>query len=164
MLLASQFSPLLHKLELVVQSWMGKHLTYAGRLKLIKSIFYDIVQFWPSIFPMPSFITRQIIVLVETFCGQAILWETSLFWWHGKLFVCQKMKGDWVCLTLRLETRVFFSQTAMKHTFEIWFHLDSMGASFLFKQLFHLECSDSKNFFTIMEINSSFKELTCWGF
>jgi hypothetical protein len=37
-LLASQFSPLIHKLELAIQSWMGKHLSYAGRLELIKSV------------------------------------------------------------------------------------------------------------------------------
>jgi len=37
-LLTSQFSPLIHKLELVIQSWMGKHLSYVGRLELIKSV------------------------------------------------------------------------------------------------------------------------------
>jgi hypothetical protein len=37
-LLASQFSPLLHQLESAIQGWMGKHLSYAGRLELISSV------------------------------------------------------------------------------------------------------------------------------
>jgi hypothetical protein len=42
-LLASQYSLLLHKLESSVQSWMGKHLTFAGRLEIVRSILYDMV-------------------------------------------------------------------------------------------------------------------------
>jgi hypothetical protein len=49
-LLASQYSPLLHKLEAVIQGWMGKHLSYAERLELIKSVLYGMVQFWVTIF------------------------------------------------------------------------------------------------------------------
>jgi len=44
-LLASQFSPLLHKLESAIQSWLGKHLSYAGRVELLKSALYGMVQF-----------------------------------------------------------------------------------------------------------------------
>jgi hypothetical protein len=42
-LLASQFSTLIHKLELAIQSWMGKHLFYTSRLKLIKSVLQGMV-------------------------------------------------------------------------------------------------------------------------
>jgi mannosylglycoprotein endo-beta-mannosidase len=62
-LLASQYSPLLHKLEATIQGWMGKHLTYAGRLELIKSVLYGMVQFWVSIFPMPCAVIKQITCL-----------------------------------------------------------------------------------------------------
>jgi mannosylglycoprotein endo-beta-mannosidase len=44
-LLASQFSPLLQKLESTIQSWLGKHLSYAGRVELLKSALYGMVQF-----------------------------------------------------------------------------------------------------------------------
>ena len=44
-LLASQLSPLLHKLESTIQSWLGKHLSYAGRVELLKSVLYGMVQF-----------------------------------------------------------------------------------------------------------------------
>ncbi|XP_011004865.1 PREDICTED: uncharacterized protein LOC105111252 [Populus euphratica] len=39
-LLASQFSPLLHKLELTINGWLGKHLSYAGRMELLKSVLF----------------------------------------------------------------------------------------------------------------------------
>ena len=44
-LLASQFSPLLQRLEAAFQSWMGKHLSYVGRLELLKSVIQGMVQF-----------------------------------------------------------------------------------------------------------------------
>jgi len=44
-LLASQYSPLLHKLTSAIQGWVGKHLSYAGRLELIKLVLHGMVQF-----------------------------------------------------------------------------------------------------------------------
>jgi hypothetical protein len=38
MLLASQFYPLLHKLEACIRSWMGKHMSYTSRFELIHSV------------------------------------------------------------------------------------------------------------------------------
>nr|TKR75465.1 hypothetical protein D5086_0000285070 [Populus alba] len=36
-LLASQFSPLLHKLESAINGWLGRNLSYAGRAELLKA-------------------------------------------------------------------------------------------------------------------------------
>lgn len=44
-LLASQFTPLFQKLESAVQSWMVKHLSYARRVELIRSVLYGMVHF-----------------------------------------------------------------------------------------------------------------------
>jgi hypothetical protein len=66
-LLASQYSPLLHKLETTIQGWVGKHLTYAGRLELTKSVLHGMVQFWVSIFPMPRAVIRQITCICRNF-------------------------------------------------------------------------------------------------
>ena len=66
-LLASQFSPLLHKLESAIQGWMGKHLSYAGRLELIRSILFGMVQFWLNIFPMPDIVINQITCICRNF-------------------------------------------------------------------------------------------------
>jgi hypothetical protein len=66
-LLASQYSPLLQKLELAVQSWIGKHLTYARRLELVRAVLYGMVQFWLSIFRTPSSVINQIICICRNF-------------------------------------------------------------------------------------------------
>jgi hypothetical protein len=42
-LLASQYFPPLHKLDSCIQSWHGKHLSYAGKLELIRSVLYGVV-------------------------------------------------------------------------------------------------------------------------
>jgi hypothetical protein len=44
-LLASQFSPLLHKLESAIQGWMGKHLSYGRRLEPLQTVIHGMVQF-----------------------------------------------------------------------------------------------------------------------
>jgi hypothetical protein len=66
-LLASQYHPLLHKLESCIQSWLGKHLSYAGRLVLIKSVLHGMVQLWLNIFPMPSIVVSKITSLCRNF-------------------------------------------------------------------------------------------------
>jgi hypothetical protein len=66
-LLASQYSPLIHKLEAAIQGWLGKHLSYSGRLELIKSVLYGMVQFWVSIFPMSRAVIKQITCLYRNF-------------------------------------------------------------------------------------------------
>jgi hypothetical protein len=73
-LLASQFSPLLHKLDSAIQRWPGKHLNYAGRLELLKFVLYGIVQFWLNIFPVPNTVIKQIICLCRNF-----LWTGTVF-------------------------------------------------------------------------------------
>jgi hypothetical protein len=60
-LLASQFSPLLLDLELTVQGWIGKHLTYVGRLELLRSVLFGKVHFWLNIFPIPKLVLHNII-------------------------------------------------------------------------------------------------------
>jgi hypothetical protein len=42
-LLASQYFPLLHKMESFIQSWLGNHLSYAGRIELIRSVLQGMV-------------------------------------------------------------------------------------------------------------------------
>lgn len=46
-LLVSQFSPLIHKLESTIQGWMGKFLTYIGRLELVRFVSFGQVFFYP---------------------------------------------------------------------------------------------------------------------
>lgn len=74
-LMASQFSPLLHKLESAIQGWMGKLLSYAGRLELLQSVIHGMVQFWINIIPLPFTVIHQITCLCRNF-----LWTGNILW------------------------------------------------------------------------------------
>ena len=71
--LASQVSLFLHKLESVVQCWMGKHLSYAGRLELLMFVLHGVVFFWLSIFPFPATVINQITCICRNF-----LWSGNI--------------------------------------------------------------------------------------
>ena len=66
-LLANQFSPLLLDLKSSVQGWIGKYLTYAGRLELLRFVLFGKVQFWLNIFPIPDIVQRNIISICRNF-------------------------------------------------------------------------------------------------
>jgi hypothetical protein len=72
-LLASQYAPLIQKLEGVIHGWARKHLTYAGQMELIQSVLYGMVKFWLSIFLMLSVVLQQIISLCRNF-----LWTSNI--------------------------------------------------------------------------------------
>ena len=84
-LLASQFPPLLQRLEAAFQSWMGKHLSYVGWLELFKSVIQGMVQFWLNIFPMPRSVIHQIICLCRNFLwtGSILRSKSALVAWHS---------------------------------------------------------------------------------
>jgi hypothetical protein len=83
-LLTSQYFPLLHKLESFIQSWMGKHLSYVGRLELIRSVLQDMVQFWLAIFPIPTLVINKINSLYRRFLwsGKASSNHSTLVAWN----------------------------------------------------------------------------------
>ena len=83
-LLASQFSPLLIKLESAIQSWLGKNLSYAGRAELLKSVLYGMVQFWLNIFPFPEQVIRRITSTCRNFfwTGNTMRSKSALVKWH----------------------------------------------------------------------------------
>ena len=81
-LLASQYTPLLHKLELAIQGWMGKFLTYAGRLELLRSVLNGMVQFWDGIFPIPGVVLSRIISICRSFLWSGCIGKrTALVAW-----------------------------------------------------------------------------------
>jgi hypothetical protein len=72
-LLVNQFSLLLQDLELSVQGWIGKHLTYAWRLELFRSVLFGKVHFWLNIFLMPDIVVTKIISVCRNF-----LWTSDV--------------------------------------------------------------------------------------
>ena len=109
-LLASQFSPLLHKLEAAIQAWVGKHLSYAGRLELIKSVLYGMVQFWVSIFPMPCAVIMQITCLCRNFLwtGDICRSKSALVAW--KTVCLPKKEGGLGLLNIQISNNSFIAK------------------------------------------------------
>jgi hypothetical protein len=54
-------------LQSSVQGWIGRHLSYAGRLELLRSVLFGKVQFWLNIFPIPAIVMRSIISICRNF-------------------------------------------------------------------------------------------------
>jgi hypothetical protein len=54
-------------LELTVQGWIAKHLSYAGHLELLRSVLFGKVHFWLNIFPMPAVVLHKIISICRNF-------------------------------------------------------------------------------------------------
>lgn len=83
-LLASQFSPLLQKLESAIHGWLGKNLSYAGRAELLKSVLYGMVQFWLNIFPFPEVVIKRVTSICRNFfwTGNTLQSKSALVNWH----------------------------------------------------------------------------------
>jgi len=120
--LASQFSSLIHKLESAIQSWMGKHLSYAGRLELIKSILQGMVQFWFSIFPIPVVVISKITCLCRNFLltGDVLRSKSTLVAW--KQVCLPKDEGGMTVLDIKARNDSFFA----KHLWNIHLKSDSL--------------------------------------
>jgi hypothetical protein len=134
-LLASQFSPLIHRLESAIQNWMGKYLSYAGRLELIKSVLHGMVQFWISIFPIPA----VVIIKITSLCRN--------FLWTGDMLRSKSALVAWkqVCLPK--------DEGGLEYSLEGRFPLDSMGKPLLHYSRLHLVLRCQENRLSSMEVN-----------
>jgi hypothetical protein len=62
---------------------MGKHLSYAWRVELIRSVLFGMVQFWLNIFPMPDIVINQITCICRNFLwtGNTARSKSALIAW-----------------------------------------------------------------------------------
>ena len=121
-LLASQFTPLLQNLKSAVQAWMGKKLSYAGRLELLHSVLYGMVNFWLSIFPVPSNVISEIIKICRNF-----LWAGDIKKSHSALVawrdIClPKNEGGLNVFDLKVINNCYLA----KHLWDIHSKADSL--------------------------------------
>ncbi|KAG7578747.1 Endonuclease/exonuclease/phosphatase superfamily [Arabidopsis thaliana x Arabidopsis arenosa] len=63
------YQPLLDNINLRFTAWTARHLSFAGRLQLLKSVIYSTINFWASIFILPN----QCLLKLEQMCN-AFLW------------------------------------------------------------------------------------------
>lgn len=68
----AQCRPLVEKVTARIQWWMAKHLSYAGRLQLVKSVLFGIQTYWAQIFILPKKILKEIEARFRCF-----LWTRS---------------------------------------------------------------------------------------
>lgn len=77
------YQPLLDRISKRLESWTIRHLSFAGRLQLIKSVIYSTITFWASIFLLPN----QCLAEIERMC--------SGFLWRGVPNSARGAKVSW---------------------------------------------------------------------
>lgn len=63
------YFPLVEKIRCRISTWTSRFFSYAGRLQLIKAVLMSLVNFWASVYLLPS----KCIQEIEQLCG-AFLW------------------------------------------------------------------------------------------
>jgi len=103
-------SPLLQDLKSSVQGWIGKHLTYAGRLELLRTVLFGKVHFWLNIFPIWKIVMRNIISICRNFLwtGDVRRGTTALVAW--KTICMPKAEGGLGLFDLRARNRSFLGK------------------------------------------------------
>lgn len=66
------YQPLLDKIHSRFTSWTVKHLSFAGRLQLLKSVIYSTISFWASIFLLPNGCLRALEQMCNSFLWKGV--------------------------------------------------------------------------------------------
>lgn len=64
------YQPLIDRVTSRISSWTSRHLSFAGRLQLIRSVIFGIINFWSASFPLP----KGCFETLERLCN-AFLWS-----------------------------------------------------------------------------------------
>ena len=101
---------------------MGKYLSYAGRLELIKLVLHGMVQFWISIFPIPTVVINKITSLCRNFLwtGNMLRSKSALVAW--KQACLPKDEGGLGIYDIKARNDSFFA----KHLWNIHLKADSL--------------------------------------
>lgn len=83
------YQPLVEKIRNKISTWTSRHLSYAGRLQLIKAVLMSLVNFWSAAYRLPS----QCVKEIEQIC--------SAFLWSGPNLKTTGAKIAWIDLCKR---------------------------------------------------------------
>ncbi|CAA7062075.1 unnamed protein product [Microthlaspi erraticum] len=83
----SDCDPLISKIRTKMNGWTHRHLSLAGRLRLISSVITGLIGFWTQAFFLPKSVIRKI----NSLC--------SSFLWHGKLDIPIGARVSWEALS-----------------------------------------------------------------
>jgi hypothetical protein len=89
---------------------MGKHLSYAGHLELIRSVLFGMVQFWLGIFRMLDIVINQIICICRNFLwtGNIAKSKSALLAW--KHICLPKNEGDLGLYDIKARNNCFIAK------------------------------------------------------
>ncbi|KAG7587392.1 Reverse transcriptase domain [Arabidopsis thaliana x Arabidopsis arenosa] len=80
---ATDYLPLLEKIRSQISSWTARTLSFAGRLQLISSVIFSLINFWIAAFRLPKACIKEI----DKMC--------SAFLWSGPSLNSRKAKVAW---------------------------------------------------------------------
>lgn len=90
-----EWKPLIDNITGRIESWMTKKLSYVGRLQLVQSVIYSLLNFWCSAFILP----KKVITVVEKRCKSFLSKSKANDARGAKIkwgIVClPKAEGDW---------------------------------------------------------------------
>ena len=69
----SEYSPLVNKVTKCFRAWSVKTLSFAGRLQLLRTVIFGIINFWCSAFMLP----KGCIKIIESLCSR-FLWSGNI--------------------------------------------------------------------------------------
>ncbi|XP_013583277.1 PREDICTED: uncharacterized protein LOC106292212 [Brassica oleracea var. oleracea] len=69
----SEYAPLMNKITKSFQAWSVKLMSFAGRLQLLRTVIFGLINFWVSAFMLP----KGYIAAVETLCAR-FLWSGNI--------------------------------------------------------------------------------------
>ena len=77
------YLPLIERVRSRLGTWTCRHLSYAGRLQLIKSVLVSMINFWASVFRLPSKCVKEL----KQICAS--------FLWSGPVLKSSGAKVSW---------------------------------------------------------------------
>lgn len=66
------YQPLLDKIHSRFTSWTVKHLSFAGRLQLLKSVIYSTISVWASIYLLPNGCLKALEQMCNSFLWKGV--------------------------------------------------------------------------------------------
>ncbi|CAK8579067.1 unnamed protein product [Lathyrus sativus] len=79
----THFMPLVDKIVARIHHWSSRLLNYAGRIQLVKSIAYAMVQYWMHCLPLPKYVIKKVDAICRSFI------------WSGKDTASRKCPVAW---------------------------------------------------------------------
>lgn len=128
--------PFLERITSKMHSWTAKSLSYAGKIQLVASVVYGMVNFWSSVFALP----KRFYEKVDSLCS-AFLWNNSTTSAAGARVswasICKPKKEGGLGLRRLEEFQKVFD---LKRVWNFFSDAGSLWVAWLKANVFHNHC------------------------